>query len=173
MLYNPYFKQLNLINKMSMSSQSETVSSSSPTLSRVHRRRDVIIESLQDSQETSDIESQSPVLEEERVGLTLIKQIAVNWSEFWKQSRIYPEQQVAYPDASEYVSSRQRPINEVQARARSRSNAYVSDTDSESDTENIEIVPRREITCQGCKDGQANQMAHMDYGGCLYVGVVN
>ena len=156
---------------MSISSQSvyiPTVPSSSPTLSRVHRRRDVISESLRESQETFDIEAQPQLLEEDAEG-SIVNLIAVNWSEFWKHARIYPEQPVEYADASEHISSRQRLRNEVLARVRERSNAYVSDTDSESDTEeNIVILPRREITCRGCKDGQANQMAHMDYGGCLY-----
>lgn len=25
------------------------------------------------------------------------------------------------------------------------------------------------IICQGCIEGQANQLAHMDFGGCLYM----
>ena len=33
--------------------------------------------------------------------------------------------------------------------------------------ENQEIN-KNEITCQGCLEEQANQQAHMDYGGCLY-----
>ena len=29
-------------------------------------------------------------------------------------------------------------------------------------------INNNEITCQGCLEEQANQQAHMDYGGCLY-----
>jgi hypothetical protein len=27
---------------------------------------------------------------------------------------------------------------------------------------------KKTYTCQGCKENQPNQLAHMDYGGCLY-----
>ena len=32
----------------------------------------------------------------------------INWLDFWKRARVYPETPIAYPDASQYVSSRQR-----------------------------------------------------------------
>jgi hypothetical protein len=142
----------------------------SPSLSRVHRRRFIISESFQESQEGTEVESQSTQDEakEAKEEEQLLNIIAVNWTDFWKRVKIYPEQPVEYSDASGYVSSRQRSRNPVQARVRARSNAYVSDTESESDTESNTLV----ITCQGCKDGQANQMAHMDYGGCLCNDVV-
>ena len=132
---------------------------------RVHRRMENIRESL-----LGDIETQEgAVAQDEEMTEGIIEGftnlVAVNWSDFWKRARVYPEHRVAYPDASEHVSSRQRPIIE-------RSN--MSDTDDESvadDTEPID-TERDIITCRGCRDGQANQMAHMDYGGCLCNDVV-
>lgn len=144
----------------------------SPSLSRVHRRRFIISESFQESQEGTEVESQSTqdeakeakeAKEEEQKGLLNI--IAVNWTDFWKRSKIYPERPVAYPDASGYISSRRRSRHQAQDMSSEVASAYLSDTDSESGMD--EIAP-----CQGCRDGMANQMAHMDYGGCLYNDVV-
>ena len=140
---------------------------------RVHRRMENIRESL-----LGDIEThEGAVSQDEEMAEGIIEGftnlVAVNWSDFWKRARVYPEHRVAYPDASVHVSSRQRPRNEVQANIRARSNAYVSDTDDESDDDTKPIdIERDIITCRGCRDGQANQMAHMDYGGCLCNDVV-
>lgn len=138
------------------------------TRSRVHRRREVIIDSFQDGQ-VVDIEThntQEGFEEEHREGIANL--IAINWTDFWRRVKIYPDRPVAYPDASGYISSRRRTRHQVQSVA----SAYLSDTDSESEID--EIVPCRagETTCMGCKDGQANQTAHMDYGGCLCNDVV-
>jgi len=156
------------LNKMS-NIQSVTATMTS----RVHSRREGIRESLL----ATDIETQEgSVAQDEEMAEGIIEGfanlVAVNWSDFWKRAKIYPEHCVAYPDASVHVSSRQRPRNEVQANIRARSNAYVSDTDDESDTEDVIEPPCDIITCQGCRDKQANQMAHMDYGGCLCNDVV-
>jgi hypothetical protein len=36
------------------------------------------------------------------------------------------------------------------------------------DLEEPEEQQKNEVTCWGCKENQANQLGHMDYGGCLY-----
>ena len=146
---------------------------------RVHRRGDAIRESLQQGdqgrEQEQEQEQQGDDQREQRgqgvvqvddgvfIGLNLF----ANWLDFWKQAKIYPEPTVEYPDTSEYVSSRQRQRRGAMNRI--RANAYVSDTDSDLDSGDEEEVS----TCSGCRDRQANQVAHMDYGGCLYVGVVN
>ena len=143
---------------------------------RVHRRGDAIRESLQqgDQGREQEQEQQGDDQGEQRgqgvvqvaqddgvfIGLNLF----ANWLDFWKQAKIYPEPTV---DTSDYVSSRQRQRRGTMNRI--RANAYVSDTDSDLDSGDEEEVS----TCTGCRDRQANQVAHMDYGGCLYVGVVN
>jgi hypothetical protein len=139
---------------------------------RVHRRGDAIRESLQQGQEQQGDGQQGDGQQEEMkddgvfIGLNLF----ANWLEFWKQAKIYPEPTVEYPDTSAYVSSRQR--QRCGAMNRMRANAYVSDTDSDLDSGDEE-QEQEATTCTGCRDKQANQVAHMDYGGCLYVGVVN
>lgn len=145
---------------------------------RVHRRGNAIRESLQQEVQGTDQETdrqENDRQENDRqgdeqgvvqvddgvfIGLNLF----ANWLDFWRQAKIYPEPTVEYPDTSAYVSSRQRQRRGTMNRIR----ANVSDTDSDLDSEDEETT-----TCSGCRDKQANQVAHMDYGGCLYVGVVN
>jgi len=118
-------------------------------LARVHRRRNVINLSNQERQEGTEFHIQGDLREEEgrrsegrSEGRSkgLVNLIAVNWAEFWKQTRIYPApaQEVEYADTSEYVSLRHR--SRTQERARARANAYVSDTESDSDCENNVVV---------------------------------
>jgi len=145
------------------------------TRSRVHRRREVIIDSFQDGQvvdvETHNTqETQEGLEEEHREGI--VNLIAINWTDFWKRVKIYPDRPVAYPDASGYISSRRRTRHQVQSVASDVASAYLSDTDSESGMDEIAPCRAGETTCMGCKDGQANQTAHMDYGGCLCNDVV-
>jgi hypothetical protein len=116
---------------------------SSPTLSRVHRRRRIISESLQESQEGTEegtdterlVQTENNRDDVQRYDVANL--ISVNWMEFWKRVKIYPDQEVLYPDTSEYVSLRHR-TREVSARARARANA--SDTESESDCEENNVV---------------------------------
>ena len=142
---------------------------------RVHRRGNAIRESLQqevqgtdqgtDRQGTDQQGNDQGIVQVDDgvfIGLNLF----ANWLDFWRQAKIYPEPTVEYPDTSAYVSSRQRQRHRTMNRI--RANAYVSDTGSDLDSEDEEAT-----TCSGCRDKQANQVAHMDYGGCLYVGVVN
>ena len=147
---------------------------------RVHRRGDAIRESLQqgreqqgDEQQEQQGDGQQGDEQQEEMkddGVFIGLNLFANWLEFWKQAKIYPEPTVEYPDTSAYVSSRQRQRRG--AINRMRANAYVSDTDSDLDSGDEE-QEQEATTCTGCRDKQANQVAHMDYGGCLYVGVVN
>lgn len=95
-------------------------------MSRVHRRRNVIRESLLQDDSRPETETVEPHQQPETPNY--IKNM-VNL-DFWKRARIYPDQPVPYPDASQHVSSRRRR----QIPQRERANAYVSDdTESESD----------------------------------------
>jgi hypothetical protein len=134
---------------------------------RVHRRRDNISESLL-QEETSRETPREPTLsvsEEARIGVMSIPNMV--WAEFWKRVKIYPEQTES---VSEHVSSRHRRVrNQLQSNA-------ISDTESNSsdeEDEELELDETVVVVCRGCRDKQANQSAHMDYGGCLYMGVVN
>ncbi len=40
------------------------------------------------------------------------------------------------------------------------------DNNAQSITQNTQTI--EEITCTGCLEGQPNQQAHMDIGGCMY-----
>lgn len=77
-------------------------------ISRIHRRKDSIEDSLQgEGEEVGREEGQ----EEGGVGRDEVPESnnqPINWLDFWKRARVYPETPVAYPDASQYVSSRQR-----------------------------------------------------------------
>ncbi len=35
-------------------------------------------------------------------------------------------------------------------------------------SEHLEKDEKKPISCNGCREGQPNQLAHMDPGGCLY-----
>jgi hypothetical protein len=124
---------------------------------RVHRRRDNISESLL-QEETSSEPTTLSVSEEVRVGVVRIPNVVVAWVEFWKRAKIYPEQTES---VSEHVSSRHRGV-------RNQESDYETESSDDGETECIVVV-----VCRGCRDKQANQTAHMDYGGCLYMGVVN
>ena len=108
-------------------------------ISRVHRRRFAINDSLlQDEYETNLVTNPETNPETEDVtetGCTNLKP-AVNWLDFWKRARVYPEQLTAYPDASNHTSSRHRR-REFQ---RARANAYVSDTDDDTQSDTDVIV---------------------------------
>ena len=149
---------------------------------RVHRRGNAIRESLQqevqgNDQQGNDQQGNDQQGNDQQEGDQGIVQVDdgvfiglnlfANWLDFWRQAKIYPEPTTEYPDTSAYVSSRQRQRHRTMNRI--RANAYVSDTDDDLDSEDEEET----TTCSGCRDKQANQVAHMDYGGCLYVGVVN
>lgn len=106
------------------------------TLSRVHRRRGLISLSIREGQVFQEEQAEERAEEREEVGMNLF---AVNWAEFWKRVKIYPEQ-VEYPDASGYVSLRHRSRTQERARERAREVAYVSDTDSESVCDDVIVV---------------------------------
>jgi hypothetical protein len=105
-------------------------------MSRVHRRRDVINDSysyevarelglgVREEQHAQGEQSETDTK------FDATSNNHINWIDFWNRARIYPEQTVAYPDASEYVSSRQRQRPGLQRR---RANAFVPDTDDEDD----------------------------------------
>ena len=113
---------------------------SSPTLSRVHRRRIIISESLQESQEgTGEGTDTEPLVQTENnrddvrsEGISNL--IYVNWMDCWKRVKIYPEQEVLYPDTSEYVSLRRRSRTQLQEER------DVSNTESETDCEENNVV---------------------------------
>ena len=122
----------------------------SPSLSRVHRRRVIISESFAESQEGTEVESPiqntrsevvnevvNEVIREEQGVDGLLNLISVNWMDFWKRAKIYPDHSIAYPDASAYISSRRRTRHQFQ---RPRANAYLSDTDDESDCDSVVVV---------------------------------
>jgi hypothetical protein len=79
-------------------------------ISRIHRRKDSIEDSLQGEGEQVGREGE----QEEEVGRDEVPETIesnnqpINWLDFWKRARVYPETPIAYPDASQYVSSRQR-----------------------------------------------------------------
>jgi len=125
---------------------------------RVHRRRDNISESLLLQEETSSEPTTLSVLEEAHIAMPSIPNMVVAWAEFWKRAKIYPEQTES---VSEHVSSRHRGV-------RNQERDY--ETESSDDDDEPECIV---VVCRGCRDKQANQTAHMDYGGCLYMGVVN
>ena len=115
-------------------------------ISRVHRKRSDIRSFLQEYEEqesrpeTEVIEINSSENSFMNHPITLSSNssanFSVNWLDFWNRSKIYPEHEVAYPDASQHVSSRQRRRPDFQ---RQRSNAYVTDTD-DSDLEEDVVI---------------------------------
>ena len=138
---------------------------------RVHRRRVNINESLLQSREHPPLQQEQEQEEEEeevRVGVGSIPNMVVAWAEFWKRAKIYPEQTES---VSEHVSSRHR---RVRNHLHSMLQSNVSDTEESNSDVELELdETNTAVVCRGCRDKQANQTAHMDYGGCLYMGVVN
>lgn len=102
-----------------------------PTLgSRNQRRIDFIRDSImQENNEDSDMAI--PTTIPLHPVFTFTPQSYINWENFWKRVKIYPEQEVAYPDSSQHFSTRQR----IRNFSRQRANAYVSDTESDSECE--------------------------------------
>ena len=97
-------------------------------ISRVHRKRNSMIqeEDLPQEEGKEELTPETEITQEVvEINSTL------NWIDFWKRARVYPEQEVSYPDASRHISSRQRRRPDFQ---RQRANAYVTDTD-DSDSE--------------------------------------
>ena len=100
--------------------------------SRNQRRIDFIRESMmQEDNEESNMAIQQPLPLPQMIKC----QVAINWDNFWKRARIYPEQEVAYADASQHVSTRRR----IQNFRRQRANAYVSDTDESESGDDIVV----------------------------------
>ena len=75
-------------------------------ISRIHRRKDSIEDSLQGEGEQVGREGEEVGRDEFPETIESNNQ-PINWLDFWKRARVYPETPVAYPDASQYVSSRQ------------------------------------------------------------------
>ena len=97
-------------------------------ISRVHRKRNAVIQEdlPQEEEEKEELTPETEIIQEVvEINSTL------NWIDFWKRAKVYPEQEVSYPDASQHVSLRQRPRGHVQ---RQRANAYVTESD-DSDSE--------------------------------------
>ena len=96
--------------------------------SRSQRRRNAIQLSIQDTEEVRRIEEEK---QQDIINTTeLIQTLQVNWTDFWKRAKIYPDHRVEYADTSSHFSVRQR----LQNGQRLRANAIVSDTE-ESDSE--------------------------------------
>jgi hypothetical protein len=107
-------------------------------ISRVHRRRFAINDSLLQDEYDTNLETNPETEEMTVIAETVCSELkpAVNWLDFWKRARVYPEQLTAYPDASNHTSSRHRR-REFQ---RARANAYVSDTDDDTQSDTDVIV---------------------------------
>jgi hypothetical protein len=107
-------------------------------ISRIHRRNDLIKNSLQQEGIQGEEKEEAPETMESNNNPLINLTPTVNWLDFWKRAKVYPEQLVAYPDASQHVSSRRRRSPGFQ-KERARANAYVSDTDDSDSEEDVVI----------------------------------
>ena len=103
---------------------------------RVYKRQNAI----RDSQEKEKVEEeekeekcQDPQTEDDEIPPRHIVMIpsVITCINFWKRTKIYPEEAPVYPDASTYVSSRKRTGDGRRARTNE------CDSDSDSDSDNI------------------------------------
>ena len=94
-------------------------------ISRIHRRKDSIEDSLQGEGEQVGREGEEVGRDEFPETIESNNQ-PINWLDFWKRARVYPETPVAYPDASQYVSSRQRRRGQDQPDSESQPDVVIN-----------------------------------------------
>ena len=109
---------------------------------RVYKRQNAIRDSQEKEKEKEkekveeEEKCQDPQTEDDEIPPRHIVMIpsVITRIDFWKRTKIYPEEAPVYPDASTYVSSRKRTGDG----RRARTNEYASDdSDSDSDSDNI------------------------------------
>jgi len=94
-------------------------------ISRIHRRKDSIKDSLQGEGEEVGREGEEVGRDEFPETIESNNQ-PINWLDFWKRARVYPEPPIAYPDASQYVSSRQRRRRQDQPDSESQPDVVIN-----------------------------------------------
>ena len=105
---------------------------------RVYKRQNAIRDSQEKEKEKEKVEEeeekcQDPQTEDDEIPPRhIVIPSVITRIDFWKRTKIYPEEAPVYPDASTYVSSRKRTGDG----RRARTNEYASD-DSDSDSDNI------------------------------------
>jgi hypothetical protein len=107
---------------------------------RVYKRQNAIRDSQEKEKEKVEEEEeeekcQDPQTEDDEIPPRhIVIPSVITRIDFWKRTKIYPEEAPVYPDASTYVSSRKRTGDG----RRARTNEYASDdSDSDSDSDNI------------------------------------